>query len=148
MKKLIVSFGVLILLVVGVGAAFAEGYPWRDHAAPYDWSFGNHIDTHQQSKVPTSGILTGHFYIKFSGDYRDGVPAAEHADCGKVTNGCTVGWKLTGIPMQAQFVEHPEGQHPTWCVDPRDLPRQPGYTHFHWLGQQGHPRGNRIQNPE
>jgi len=24
--------------------------------------------------------------------------------------------------------------HPIWCVDPPDLPRQPGYVHFHWVG--------------
>ena len=41
--------------------------------------------------------------------------------------------------MRATFIAPgTEQKHPTWCVDPADLPKQRGYSHFHWLGSPAH----------
>ena len=36
-------------------AEAAEMYPWRAHAAPFSFLFGNEIDTHQQSRPEPGG---------------------------------------------------------------------------------------------
>jgi hypothetical protein len=141
-KKVIFTLTLLIVVLLGTGIALAEGYEWRNHAPPFDLLFGNHIDTHQQSAHVDGNKLEGFFYIKFTGAFTDdGTPEAEHADCNMMPDQCTVGWILHGNSLRAKFVEHIMGQHPTWCVDPADLPRQPGYTHFHWLGTPEHAHG-------
>ena len=143
MRKVIAGLTLLSLLALGTVSVLAEGYGWRDHAAPFDFLFGNHLDTHQQSKVANKGKLEGFFYIRFTGDLTaDGVPIAKHADCNKVGDECTVGWILDGIPIQATYLGHEMGSHPQWYIDPAELPRQPGYSHFHWLGQPEHPGGS------
>ena len=124
----------------------SEGYPWQNHDAPFDFLFGNHIDTHQQTKELGNNQLQGFFYIIFNGNEKEGVPVATHGNCNMKPDDCTVGWKLRGIPVQATLIDdhgdHGEGQHhPTWCIDEDDMPNQPGYTHFHWLGQPEHPGG-------
>ena len=140
MRKVIAGLTSVALLVLGTVSVLAEGYGWRDHAPPLDFLFDNHIDTHQQSKVAGKGKLEGFFYIRFTGDStEDGTPIAKHADCNKVSDQCTVGWILDGIPMQATYLGHEKGSHPEWYIDPADLPPQPGYSHFHWLGKPDHP---------
>jgi len=130
----------LVLLLSGTGTALAgTSYAWRDHAPPFDFLFGNHIDTHQQGKVAGNGWFKGFFYIKYTGEVTpDGVAVAEHGNCPETPEICTVGWLLQGVPLQAQLVAHEEGEHPTWCVDPADLPAQPGFSHFHWIGAPAH----------
>ncbi len=119
----------------------SNGYSWQNHSAPFDFLFGNHIDTHQQTKELGNGQLQGFFYITFNGNETgDGIPEATHGNC-NMNPGCTVGWNLHGIPVQATLVAHGEGQHPTWCIDPDDMPNQQGYTHFHWLGAPEHAGG-------
>lgn len=142
-KKGIVLLAMAVLLVVGAGTALAEGYPWRDHARPFDFTFGNHIDTHQQSMIADGGLLKGFFYIRFTGEEQEGYPKAMHGNCNKKED-CTVGWILDGLPMSATLIAHGNDQHPTWCVDPNDLPKQPGYTHFHWLDEADHAGGLEI----
>ena len=118
LKKATLVLAVLILSVSAVGTVLAEGYPWRNHRAPFDFLFGNHIDTHQQTSWLGNGLLKGHFYIRFTGDEtEDGFPIANHGDC-EMTGDCTVGWKLDGISMTAKYRGHVHGQHPTWCVRP------------------------------
>jgi hypothetical protein len=139
MKKFTTLGVVLTLLILGTQVVLAEGYPWRNHRAPFDFLFGNHFDTHQQSRWLDDGLLAGHFYIKFTGSNTpDGVPIATHGDCNKPTIDCTTGWMLNGISMMARYQGHGGGGHPTWCIDPDDLPAQPGYTHFHWLNESDH----------
>jgi hypothetical protein len=48
------------------------------------------------------------------------------------------------FPFTAVFLGHPSGGHPQWCVDPADLPREPGYTHFHWEDVSEHADGLEI----
>lgn len=52
------------LIVLAASLAIAEpvlaaGYPWRDHAPPFDFRFGNNFDMRQQSKQLGNGELQG-----------------------------------------------------------------------------------------
>jgi hypothetical protein len=106
------------------------------HAAPFDFLFGNHIDTHQQLKLKekTGGkpaTLKGSFYIIFTDDQGvslgidpdSGLPKARHPRglvleddgvtikhdeaCGVSPNiVCVVGWRMRGLPGAAKFVSH------------------------------------------
>lgn len=133
------------LLLVGAllvpAAAAASGYEWRDHAAPFTFEFGNHIDTHQQTLLE-DGHLEGFLYITPTGEVNDdGVPIAKHGDCTKNPEGCTVGWVLHGLPTTATYCGHRMGEHPAWAIDPGDMPRQRGFTHFHWMNESDHHDG-------
>lgn len=123
-KKAIITLAFLILSLLDVQSILAESYPWREHAPPFDYLFGNHIDMHQQSRILGNGALQGFFYIRFTGHFINGYPEAMHGQD-------TVGWIISGISLKAKLVEL---SPPTWCVDPAELPQQTGYTHFHWLG--------------
>jgi hypothetical protein len=138
MKKVVVTLIFLSFFIYSASSALAKGYPWREHASPFDFLFGNHIDTHQQTKLLGKGQLEGFFYIKFTGQFQDGYPEATHANCTQASEACTVGWILHGVHIQATLLEHEPGQHPLWYVDLDDVPKQPGYTHFHWLGNPEH----------
>ena len=118
--------------------AMATGYEWRDHAAPFDYEFGNHIDTHQQSMFNEDGHLEGFLYIT-PGEDKDGngAPEAKHGDCTKDPDGCEVGWVLHGLPYEATYCGHNTGEHPTWAIAKKDMPRQRGFTHFHWENGTG-----------
>lgn len=141
MKKTIILIALLLTLGITT-AAYAAGYPWSDHSAPYDYLFGNHIDTHQQSQLMGRNQLEGFFYIQYTGNEVNGVPEAMHANCGAQDADCTVGWKLKGVAVQATLAEHADhGGQPVWCIDPDDMPKAPGYTHFHWEGVPEHAGG-------
>ena len=123
-------FTVLILFTVVVAFNVnAAGLPWDEHGEPFSFLFGNHFDDHQQSKVNDGkSKLTGFLYIEFTEGTTDGLPNAKHGTE-------TVGWVLDGLPVKgAVLIEHDPGEHPLWCIEPKDLPRSKGYTHFHWEG--------------
>lgn len=141
MKKFLILVVLLIGFAMVATAYAATGRLWDSHAAPYDYLFGNHIDTHQQSKLNGKDQLDGFFYIKFTGIEVDGVPEAEHGNCESATVDCTVGWKLEGVAVQATLVEKPQSGHPIWRIDSRDLPKSQGYSHFHWEGPPEHAGG-------
>ena len=135
MKKLIIVLSILALSLFGVGSAFATDlYPWNNHADPFDFLFGNDIDTHQQTRlIKKTGSLTGYFYISFTGvvtkdDYR----VATHVDCNAMP--CTVGWTLDGKPVMATFLYEVAPDHPVFLVSRLDIPEPGAYAHFHWLG--------------
>ena len=133
----------LCLIVVSGATVSAQGFGWQDHAFPFDFLFGNHFDTHQQSMVSNGEKLIGFFYIKYTGEQTEqGVSVAVHPNGSEGAEEIVVGWKLHGIPIHAMLINHQHGQHPTWYVDPADLPTKPGYTHFHWLGSPDH--GNQL----
>ena len=140
MKKRILLLLVIVFSLLGTTTALAgTSYPWRDHASPFDFLFDNHIDTHQQGKLTGQGKYMGFFYIKFTGDLtEDGVPVATHGKCPEIQDDCNVGWLLKGVPLQAEYLGHEMGQHPTWCIAAADLPKEPGYSHFHWLNVSSH----------
>ena len=124
---------VLILFTVIVAFnVYAAGPPWDEHADPFGFLFGNHFDTHQQSKVNGGkDKLVGFLYI----EYTDGTEGAEYGLSDAVHGTDTVGWVLDGHPVEeAVLIEHTSGEHPVWCLDPEDIPRSKGYTHFHWEG--------------
>jgi hypothetical protein len=130
MRRFIVASTFFALLLVGVNSAMAGGYPWKEHAAPFDFRFGNHIDQFQQSKLLGNGDLQGFFYIMFTGGSVQGAPAAAHGED-------SVGWILYGVPMKAKLKALPDMQSmqmPLWCINASDLPREKGFSHFHWLG--------------
>jgi len=45
-----------------------------------------------------------------------------------------VGWILYGVPLKAKLLALPPMMQPEWCIDPADLPREKGFSHFHWVG--------------
>ena len=115
------------------GNALATGYPWRNHAAPYASLFGNEIDAHQQTAARTGGSLAGFLYVHYTGQSTtDGLPIAQHADCATMT--CDVGWTVDGLPANAAFLYHVDGDHPVWLVNRAEIPQPGAYAHFHWLG--------------
>lgn len=79
------------------------GYEWQNHASPFDFLFGNHFDTHQQTKISGNGQLNGFFYIKFNGNFTpEGYPEATHGNCSQTPG--TVAW--AGCFMAFLFVQH------------------------------------------
>lgn len=147
MRKVLVSFVALALALsaTAVQAAWpGDVYP-NDvfHAAPFDFVFGNHIDTHIQLELKTKkdGFpkeLSGSFYIIFTDDQGvslgidpvSGLPIARHPrgtnedhdeTCGASPNiVCIVGWRMRGLPGAAKFISH-DGvngdDHPIWMVN-------------------------------
>lgn len=134
---ILVSLGLLLLLGISVVMADDGGYPWKDHASPYDFLFGNMIDSHQQTRVNQQEKLRGFIYIHYTGEFtEDGYPIAQKAHCDR--EACDIGWSVRGVEMEAELVcLSPR----TWLVDPDALPRQRGFTHFHWLGDPYSPHG-------
>ena len=78
MKRLLILALLLLSFALATTAYAATGYPWNDHATPYEFLFGNHIDTHQQSKSTGNSQLNGFFYIKFTGAEEEDLPVAMH----------------------------------------------------------------------
>jgi len=113
--------------------AVAAGYPWRDHANPYDFLFGNEIDTHQQTRLKAADALAGFLYVHYTGETTaDGLRIATHEDCSVET--CDVGWTLDGLSANATFLYQVDDDHPVWLVERADIPQPGAYAHFHWLG--------------
>ena len=139
--------------------AFADDF----HDAPYNFLFGNHIDTHQETRLKKKSgnpvRLSGFFYIKFTGeiDPDSELPIAVHpsgSECedekdreedrkkdrqkDREEDGvdCVVGWLIKAVPGKAKFLYHNGvngDDHPVWMVNRVDI-RQPGsFTHFHWI---------------
>ena len=122
-------------LGMAAGPAMAQGVPWKDHQAPFDFLFGNHIDTHIQVKPGTDGGLSGFFYITFTGESTpDGTPIARHFNPGDDPSQASVGWVIRAVPGVATPVYHQSGDHPLWLVSTRDdIPQPGGFSHFHWV---------------
>ena len=135
-------------LAVSLLAAPASGgdSEWRDHAPPFDFLFGNHIDTHLETKLRNNGELYGRFFIIFTGevDESSGLPIARHPrgtmhdeDCAVDDIDCVVGWRVRAKPGAAKFLFHSGvngDDHPVWAVDRTNIPQPGSFTHFHWIG--------------
>jgi hypothetical protein len=122
--------------LAGATAAQADDLiTWRDHAAPFSFRFGNHIDTHQQTRLARDGSLMGFFYVSHTGVVtKDGYKVATHVDCNARPD-CVVGWLLAGVPAKATFLFHPMHDHPIFHVPRAQIPQPGSYSHFHWLGE-------------
>ncbi len=139
MKMKSVSFiiGIATLMLMFTGSLVQAGNSFHDR--PFDFLFGNHIDTHQETNLKTNndtGIpdsLFGKFYIIFPDEEPDpvsGLPVARHprglADDGSfdercgITVDCVTGWEMRGVPGAAKFVSHSGvngNDHPLWLVN-------------------------------
>ena len=170
MRKLTSILASLALLSTG-SAVQADNY---FHKAPYDFLFGNHIDTHQENKLSIDKKtgepkeLRGKFYIIFTGDIdpASGLPIARHPRgagdhneaCGVDAIDCVVGWEMRGVPGAAKFISHAGvngDDHPVWLVNraeealapaPGMVIPQPGYySHFHWItATSNDPRADKV----
>ena len=129
----LLATGTLFLSGAGVAAA-TDLYPWRNHAAPFNFLFGNEIDIHQQTRQTQDRNLFGFFYIQFTGVVtKDLYRVATHVDCNAPSD-CTVGWTLNGRPVRAKFLYQVEPDHPVFLVNNRaDIPQPGAFAHFHWL---------------
>jgi len=143
-KTILIIPGFLMLLTSALVQAaprpgdVGPGDRWQQN--PYDFTFGNHIDTHVQLRLKTKmgmpDSLSGSFYIIFTDsngvpigtDPVSGLPIARHprgADhdevCGTSPNiTCVVGWYMDGVPGNAKFVSHSGingDDHPLWLVN-------------------------------
>lgn len=156
------------VLLVGMFATLltvtsnASGLRWRDHALPYTFLFGNHIDTHQQTRLNRDGSLDGFFYVVHldqDGDglldtADDGTPIKRHCTKPEHYPGCEVGWYIRAVPCikeinecTAMFLYH-KHDHPVWLVGPylrtmdgetflsgsrAPIPQPGSPGHVHWL---------------
>ena len=90
-KALRVLLGTVALFAVS-GADAGRMYPWRSHAAPYPFLFGNDFDTHQQSRLSSDGNLCGSLYVRYTGVVTtNGDKVAGHVNCNAVPDDCVVG---------------------------------------------------------
>ena len=143
-KPLFLTTVLALLILLTTSAVFADetdddvDYPWQEHAAPFDFMFNNMIDTHQQTRESANGVLHGFIYIHIIDVAEDGIPIAEKANCAAYPDECVIGWVVKGIPYSATLVN--KGPR-IWQIEPADLPQEPGYTHFHWLGNPLKPHG-------
>ena len=136
MTRLVALLATAALFLSEAGVAGATDlYPWRDHAAPFNFLFGNEIDSHQQTRQTGERKLFGFFYIQFTGVVtKDLYRVATHVDCNAATSDCTVGWTLAGQAVQGQFLYQVENDHPVFLVKRADIPQPGAFSHFHWLG--------------
>ena len=134
--RTIFSLAALALAATAANAGPGTVRPGNSfHAAPYDFLFGNHMDTHQQLRLTTTKgkepkSLQGAFYIIFTDDKGvslgidpvSGLPIARHPrglvleddgtvkhdeECGTSLNiVCEVGWQMDGLPGAAKFISH------------------------------------------
>ena len=127
--------------------------------------FGNHIDTHQETRLESSGTLKGFFYVFWDGTQTaDGLPVAKHCTSPQhYEAGCFAAWKIKAIPCieevngcRAAFYYHND-DHPVWLVRPRDqhgelrgtraqIPQPGSYTHFHWLTEGSDHEGSALES--
>ena len=147
---------IISVLLAGAGGAQAQGL---SHNPPFDFEFGNHIDTHQRTQIKERGgnpvSLFGFFYIFFTDDIdtASGLPIARHPDgsagqvCG-VDVDCVVGWIMRGKPGEAKFLYHSGvngNDHPVWMVNRVQIPQPGSWTHFHWITKSSSdPRANDV----
>jgi hypothetical protein len=136
MTRIIRLAATAALFLSGAGTAAATDlYPWRNHASPFSFLFGNGIDTHQQTRKTLDGSLFGFFYIQFIEVVtKDRYRVATHVDCNATIADCTVGWTLQGKPLKGTFLYQLGHDHPVFLVTRADIPQPGAHSHFHWLG--------------
>ena len=150
MNKIRYRFTSIYFLTIFFSIAWSFGASADDfHDAPYDFFFGNHIDTHQETKLKIKNdnpvSLKGFFYIIFTGDTDtvSGLPIARHPrgaghdeECGADDIDCVAGWLIDAVPAKAKFLFHSGvngNDHPVWMVNRVDIPQPGSFTHFHWI---------------
>jgi len=135
MRKTFLLGGAAAALFAAGLAQAGDAYPWRGHAAPFPFLFGNDIDGHQQTRLRADGSLTGYLYVQQTGVVtKDGYPVASHANCATAPDSCIVGWTIDGKPTRAMVYQQPMHDHPLFTVSRADIPQPGSYSHFHWTG--------------
>jgi len=142
-RKILLLSIIGLLLLAGANVARADGpdlgLPWNGHEGRFDFRFGNLIDNHQQTRLLRNGWLQGYIYIQFTGEEIDGIPVARRANCDDPALDCRVGWEVTGVPVdQATLLQ--KGPR-IWDIPETNLPSDPEFVHFHWLGLPKKPCG-------
>jgi hypothetical protein len=128
------STATLVAAAATVPTQAADQYPWRQHKAPFDFTFGNEIDGHQQSTLTQGGSLRGYLYVTYTGVVtKDGYAIATHANCSMGAE-CSVGWTFAGVPVRAKLVLQPMHDHPLFWIPRQDIPQPGAFAHFHWTG--------------
>jgi hypothetical protein len=164
MKKL--TYGLLgALALLCTGAAQAADRLWGNHAPPYTFTFGNHIDTHLELRLwkrdrPLFGIekgdLTGWFYVYDVDEDGDGVQDVDPASglgivhhCTKQEHydaGCYALWRVHAKPsipelngFTSMFLYHFH-DHPIWLLGNRvvDGGLRGSRLHIHQPGSYTH----------
>jgi hypothetical protein len=141
------------LLLLAAAAVQAGGRNWSDHKDPYTFLFGNHIDTHLETRLTNEGALKGFFYVYWTeAESAEGLPVAKHCTTPEhYAAGCFAGWHIQAVPCiaevngcEAMFLYH-NHDHPVWLVGPRvdsegnlrgtrgQVPQPGSFTHMHWL---------------
>lgn len=145
MNKIILYLtGIFILMAVATIQAdprpgdVTQGDSWQ--ANPFNFKFGNHVDTHVQlklkNKMGNPKSVSGSFYVIFTEsdgvtslgtDPVSGLPIARHPRgagnnevCGVDPIVCVVGWYMDGLPGAAKFVSHSGvngDDHPLWLTN-------------------------------
>lgn len=138
----------VLALALAVVAAPAAADERDDDGSAFDFLFGNHIDTHQQTRLRRNGDLSGELLVYFTGeiDADSGLPIARHPRgemhdevCGLDVD-CVAGWKLRGRAGDATFLFHSGvngDDHPVWLVGRTAIPQPGSFTHFHWITSDG-----------
>jgi hypothetical protein len=135
MKKTLFSLSMIVVWLISSAAA-QLAYPWKGHAEPYSFLFGNEFDTHQQSKAVGADQIQGFLYIHYTGETINGIPVAEHTNCDSLANNCRAGWKFQGSFTQGIYAGHNMQNHmPQFCVTADTTQNRSGISHFHWLGE-------------
>ena len=102
-----------------------DGRPWSDHAHPWDFLWDNGLDNNHEFKVLGNGDVLGAMYIMFT--------EGDNATGGQNV----VGWKVHGKPAYASWSDV-DGK---WIVSEDEVPHQPGFVHWHPLGDEGVAQG-------
>jgi hypothetical protein len=141
-----------VAVLTTAAGTFASGRGWGNHAFPFTFLMGNHIDSHQETRLMNDGSLRGFFYVYWTGEKTaEGEPIAHHCtEPAHYAQGCFAAWHLRAEPCieevngcTAMFLYH-HHDHPVWLVGPhtmngalrgtRSMIPQPGsYTHMHWI---------------
>ncbi len=135
MRKILQAAAALALALVSL-PVHAGGRTFRDHARPFTFLFGNHLDTHQETFRAPDGSLTGLLYVTRTGEVTPGgYPVVRH--CGPETppRACFAGWILRAKPGAAVFL-YQERDHPVWLTPRSDIPQPGAFAHFHWITSQ------------
>jgi hypothetical protein len=103
------------------------------HPRPSTFLFGNHLDSHQQTRRAPDGSLHGFLYVTRTGEVTpEGYPVVRHCSAETPPRECFAGWILRARPGAAIFL-YQEMDHPVWLTARSELPQPGAFVHFHWI---------------
>lgn len=131
----LLAAGVLGLVSAGPADA-AKARTWMNHAAPFNYLFGNAFDNYQETQLNTDGTLTGFLYVTFTGQTTsDGYPVAIHNNCPFLGSQCQAGWTISGRPGQASYgTEAMLSRDLIWQTRSGDIPQPGSFSLFQMTG--------------